>query len=183
MSILYFKHIYPHSRVIGFEPDPLIFGMLKENVTRNKLQGITLVNAGLGAVEGTATFSQDGSAGGQLIREDNGIDVNVDRLSTYLNEKIDFLKSNIEGEEFPVLQESVAEGKLRNVNELVLEYHGWPNDEQRLGAILNLLDHQGFRYLVHDFDSETCSASKPPFHITPQTTWFCLVYARRSKTK
>jgi len=61
----------------------------------------------------------------------------------------------------------------------VLEYHGWPDGEQRLGDILNLLDRQGYSYLVHDFDAETCGASKPPFRLTSQTTWFCLVYARR----
>jgi hypothetical protein len=29
MSILYFKHIYPRARVIGFEPDPAIFPYLE----------------------------------------------------------------------------------------------------------------------------------------------------------
>lgn len=103
----------------------------------------------------------------------------MERISDYLNEPIDFLKLNIEGEELAVLQEAEASGRLRNVRELVLEYHGWPKGEQRLGAILELLDRQGFRYLIHDFDAESCCASKPPFHLTPQTTWFCLVYARR----
>jgi hypothetical protein len=48
-----------------------------------------------------------------------------------------------------------------------------------LGDILNLLDRQGFCYLVHDFDAETCPTTKPPFRLTQETTWFCLVYARK----
>lgn len=28
MSILYFKHVYPKARIIGFEPDPAIYPML-----------------------------------------------------------------------------------------------------------------------------------------------------------
>lgn len=78
-----------------------------------------------------------------------------------------------------MLREVAASGKLRQVRELVLEYHGWPNGEQRLGDILNLLDRAGFRYLVHDFDAESCGSSKPPFRLSPSTTWFCLVHARR----
>jgi len=178
MSILYFKCVYPQARIIGFEPDPAIFRILQENVTRNGLTDVTLVNAGLSAEAGTVTFTSDGSAGGRIGGQ-SSIEVRMERLSDYLNDPVDFLKLNIEGEELPVLEEAAASGKLGNVREMVLEYHGWPDGEQRLGDILNLLDRHGFRYLVHDFDAETCDASKPPFRLTPQTTWFCLVYAQR----
>jgi len=179
MSILYFKHVYPEARVIGFEPDPAIFRILQENVTRNGLTDVTLINAGLSAQAGTVTFTPDGSAGGHIGGGQSSIEVRMERLSDYLSEPVDFLKLNIEGEELPVLQEAAGSGKLGNVREMVLEYHGWPDGEQHLGDILNLLDRHGYRYLVHDFDAETCGASKPPFRLTPQTTWFCLVYARR----
>jgi len=179
MSLLYFKHTYPQARVIAFEPDPTIFGILQENVTRNRLADVTLINAGLSAQAGKVTFTPDGSAGGHVGGGHAAIEVRMERLSGYLHEPVDFLKLNIEGEELPVLQEAADSGKLRQVRELVLEYHGWSGGEQQLGHILDLLDCHGYRYLVHDFDSETCSASKPPFRLTPSTTWFCLVYARR----
>lgn len=178
MSILYFKSICPSARIIGFEPDPRIFQILQKNVSHNQLKDVTLFNAGLSAQAGTATFLPDGSAGGQLM-EGDGMAVKVEQLSAYLNEPVDFLKLNIEGEELPVLQEAEASGKLSNIRELVLEYHGWPTGRQRLGDILNLLDRNRFRYLIHDFDVESCGASKPPFHLTPQIKWFCLVYAKR----
>jgi hypothetical protein len=152
---------------------------LQENVTRNSLTDVTLINAGLSAQAGTVTFTPDGSAGGHIGGGQSSIEVRMERLSDYLDETVDFLKLNIEGEELPVLQEAAVSGKLGNVREMVLEYHGWPDGEQRLGDILNLLDRHGYRYLIHDFDAETCGASKPPFRLTPQTTWFCLVYARR----
>jgi FkbM family methyltransferase len=180
MSILYFKQIYPQARIIGFEPDPATFRVLQENVTRNRLRDVTLINAGLGTESGTVPFFADGSAGSHIGSGENSITVRVERLSDHLTGPVDFLKLNIEGEELPVLQETAASGKLRTVRELVLEYHGWAAKEQRLGAILDLLDREGFRYLIHDFDVETCAASKPPFRWTPQTTWFCLVYARRA---
>jgi FkbM family methyltransferase len=179
MSILYFKHAYPQSRIIGFEPDPAIFGLLQENVTANRLHNVTLINAGLDGQAGTVSFVPDGSVGGHIGDAGHGVTVRMEQLSNYLTEPVDFLKLNIEGAELPVLQEAAAGGKLRNIRELVIEYHGWARGEQRLGNLLNLLDNQGFRYLVHDFDAESCGTSKPPFHLTPETTWFCLVYARR----
>jgi FkbM family methyltransferase len=179
VSILYFKHVYPDSRVIGFEPDPAVFRILRENVDRNHLQGVTLIKAGLGKAKGRATFMTDGSAGGHLEEGGKGITVEVERLSDYLDETVDFLKLNIEGEELAVLQEVEESGKLGNLRELVIEYHGWSNRKQELGPLLELLDRQGFRYLLHDFDHETCGASKPPFQLELDTNWFCLIYARR----
>lgn len=179
MSILYFKHTYPLARITGFEPDPMIFKLLQENVSSNQLQNITLINAGLSATRGQRTFIPDDSSGGHIGNGEKSISVRMEQLSDYLTEPVDFLKLNIEGEEFSVLQESAARGRLKNIREMVIEYHGWPNAKQRLGDILVLLDEQGFRYLVHDFDSETCGTSKPPFHITEKTTWFCLIYARK----
>ncbi|MEI7903057.1 MAG: FkbM family methyltransferase, partial [bacterium] len=98
MSILYFKHVYPQARVIGFEPDPGIFGIQQENVACNCLTDVTVVNAGLSAQAGVAAFVLDGSAGGHIGSEGKkGISVRVERLSAYLDEPVDFLKLNIEG--------------------------------------------------------------------------------------
>lgn len=179
MSVLAFKRAYPAARITCFEPDPAIFALLRENLSRNGLDDVRLVNAGLSGAAGEVSFAPDGTAGGQVTTAGEGIRVRMERLSDWLDEPVDFLKLNIEGEELPVLQEVTARGRLRQVRELVLEYHGWASGPQRLGEILNLLDREGFRYLVHDFDAETCGASKPPFRLTPSTTWFCLVYARR----
>lgn len=182
MSILAFKRHYPHARIIGFEPDPEIFAILQQNIAENGLHDVRLINAGLGAQSGTVNFEPDRSSGGRVKQnggQTSSFVVKIEQLSHYLNEPIDFLKLNIEGEELPVLTEAADAGKLRNVSQLVLEYHGWPHASQRLGEILNLLDQQGFRYLIHDFDYETCSATKPPFRLTDRTTWFCLVYAKR----
>lgn len=179
ISILHFKHIYPQARIIGFEPDPSLFHLLSENMTNNNIDDVRLVNAGLSAEDGESGFTPDGQAGGQLSSSGQVL-VKMERLSKYLGEPVDFLKLNIEGAELAVLAEAATAGCLRNVRELVLEYHGWAKQKQKLGDILNLLDEQGYRYLIHDFDAETCSASKPPFHLSANTTWFCLVYARRN---
>ena len=178
MSVLYFKHLYPDARIIAFEPDPRIFAILQENVSRNHLGNVTLVNAGLGGKPGDVTFVPDGMSGGHIGEAAHGVRVRIECLSSYITQPVDFMKLNIEGQELEVLRELEMNQLIRNVKELVLEYHGWSGAEQRLGNILNLLDCNGYRYLVHDFDSETCSATKPPFRLK-QSPWFCLVYARR----
>lgn len=179
MSVLYFKSVYPEARIVCFEPDEDIFKVLQANVVANCLKNVELVQAGLADTAGVVSFQPDGADGGRITHgQGSKATVKTVRLSDYLTTQVDFLKLNIEGQELPVLEEA-ASGRLRNVRELVLEYHGWPHGKQCLGDILTLLDRQGFRYLVHDFDAETCAASKPPFRLAPQTTWFCLVYARR----
>lgn len=188
VSILYFKHRYPQARVIGFEPDPELFRLLSENVEQNRLRDVTLVNAGLAGEAGTLPFAPGASLEGRLLSSDTpkpesghgeSVAVPVHCLSGYIEEEVDFIKLNIEGQELPVLREVEARGKLALVRELVLEYHGWGGQDQRLAAILELLDRNRFRYRVHDFDEETGRASWPPFRRDAQRTWFCLVHAFR----
>jgi len=179
VSILYVKRLYPAARIIGFEPDPDIFRILQENVSVNRLDGVELINAGLGSETRVAHFVADHSAGGRVADEAGSIDVRIVPLSESITDTVDFLKLNIEGEELPVLRELESSGKLGLVQQLVLEYHGWPAGEQRLGGILELLGRNGFRYLIHDFDAETGSETKPPFSWHRGKTWFCLVYATR----
>src|SRR5512138_3563926 len=105
MSILYFKRLYPAARIAGFEPDPEIFKILQENIESNKLQGVSIVNAGLGDETGRARFVADHSAGGRIITGEDSIEVTIQRLSDSITQQVDFLKLNIEGEELPVLRE------------------------------------------------------------------------------
>jgi len=180
MSVLYFKLIFPESKIICFEPDPMIFKVLEKNLAVNKIDDVILFNAGLAMDEGIVDFKSDSVDGGKIVgKEGSNTKVKTVRLSNYISNTIDFLKLNIEGQELPVLEEVERAGKLKNIEKMVIEYHGWPSSKQDLGELLRILDRNGFRYLVHDFDSETCKTSKPPFHLDSQTTWFCLIYAQR----
>jgi FkbM family methyltransferase len=182
ISALGFKRQHPGARVVSFEPDVSIAKLLRENLERNGVTDVTVVEAGLAAEAGTLSFAADGSAGGHVdatAATGETTSVHVERLSGHLAGEVDFLKLNIEGQELPVLRECEASGRLRNVRRAVVEYHGWAGGAQQLGDLLNLFDHNGFRYLVHDFDRETCNVTKPPFRHRPKADWFCLVYAER----
>jgi FkbM family methyltransferase len=177
MSLLYTKHVHPGARITCFEPDPQIHKLLTRNVQANGLRDVELVMAGLAAERGSASFVPDGADGGRIVEAEGEESVSTVPLSSYLDERVDFLKLNIEGFELPVLEE--AGDSLRNVREIVIEYHGWPDSPQRLGPLLSLLDAQGFRYLVNHFDYATNGAVRPPFTLARDTRWFALVYAKR----
>lgn len=180
LATVYFKTIAPDARILCFEPDPSISLILRDNLARNNFNDVTVVEAGLSNENGVVTFEPDGADGGRISDEGSvGITINTVRLSSYIDGPVDFLKLNIEGAELDVLEDLEKTGKLHHVNEIVLEYHGWPQGPQRLGVLLSLLERNGFWYRIHDFDHETNPACKPPFRIQPGVPWFALVYGAR----
>lgn len=179
MSIIYFKHIYPDSRIIGFEPDSNIYNILQSNIKANDLKNVEIINAALSSSEGFLTFYPDGTDGGSLFHENENAAIKVPsvKLSKFINEPIDFLKMNIEGAELEVLYE--MEHKLALVNEMVIEYHSFDNSKQKLHKILELLNKNGFMYLINDFDADTNPAVKTPFMLKINTRYFLLIYAKK----
>jgi len=185
MSILYFKHVYPQARIIGFEPDPAVFPYLEENISRNGLKGVQLTQAALSAREEVLTFYSDGKYGSCLAEHlpadiPEGwtkYEVPCVRLRDYLNEPVDFLKMNIEGAEWEVLADSAD--RLHMVREMVIEYHHLPGLSRTLHKVLTLLHEQGFEYLINDFDSETNGGVRPPFRLMPESRYYLLIYAKQ----
>ena len=186
MSILYFKHIYPKARIVGFEPDPTIFSYLQENISNNKLSNIKLVQSALARHSGSIrTFYSDGKYSGALTEYAHDditegwqkYEVPCVRLRDYLAEPVDFLKMNIEGAEFDVLDDS--KDKLRQVREMIIEYHHLPWLPRTLHNILELLSNQGFEYLISNFYAETNNEAQPPFHLTRDSRYYLLIYAKK----
>jgi FkbM family methyltransferase len=183
MAILYFKRVYPDARITGFEADPEVFRYLAENVERNKLTNVQLVQAALSASEGFVSFDSDAKYGSHIAgAEATGtgwrrIEVPTVSLRDYLAEPVDFLKMNIEAAEWEVLAD--AADHLRAVRELVIEYHHLPGVPRTLHHILALLDQEGFEYLLNDFDSETNSGVRAPFHLDEHAQYFLLIYGKR----
>ena len=175
VSTLYFKALYPKSIIYTFEPDLKIFNILKENIRKNAIKDVKLINAGLGEKNEELFFYPDNSDGGTFIpqKKINPIKKDVVRLSDYITEEIDLLKMNIEGYEGIVFKE--IEPKLEMIREIILEYHAFDELKQTLGDILNILDRNHFKYLVTD---ATNAKIPVPFKISKGYRYFNLVYAR-----
>ena len=164
MALIFFKKLYPNSRIIAFEPDKRTFEKLKKNVEINKLKNIKLFNKAVMNSEGTVNFYYDPSNPGSLSMSIEkkrlpGVCERVDStlLSNYIEERVDFIKMDIEGAEFSVIQELTNQNKLKLVNEIIIEYHHHIEpEENRFSKILKILEDNGFGYQINAF-------SKIPF--------------------
>jgi len=187
MTILYFKYVCPHAQIIGFEPDPALFPVLEENVAVNELSDVRLIQAAVSDRKDTLTFYADGLIGSMLA---DGAEARVPegwtrheilavRLRDYLDEPVDFLKMNIEGAEWSVLSDCAD--RLRQIREMVVEYHHLPGLPRTLHQILELLHREGFEYAVSDFGLGTYDNPHPPVSLDPEARYFRHVYARRKE--
>lgn len=145
LSVIYFKFLYPNARIVAFEPDEEIFKVLEHNLETYQLENITVYPEAVWNCETELSFQPDGSVGGRLWDGgDAARRVKTARLKNFMNEKIDFLKIDIEGAEYEVLKD--CEDCLANVDYLFVEHHGMQDGEKTLTEILKILRNAGFRY-------------------------------------
>jgi FkbM family methyltransferase len=163
LAVLYFKGLYPRSRVLTFEPNPETFSLLKRNIAQNSLHGVEAINMALShednkdailyvgenfleAWDSTDTIEPDLWDNMDQYR---GVSVRSARLSSYINGKIEFIKLDIEGAEYDVLEESKA--KIGSVGAITLEYHQNARNlaERKLEKTIALLSAAGFRYELY----------------------------------
>lgn len=158
ISTLFFKTLYPSSRVSAFEADPFIFGLLAKNMKAFGLDDVELVNKAVWTSEGSLRFHSDKSWGGRVvdthINTDGTITVEATRLKSHLHdllsnhEHIHFLKIDIEGAETEVLLD--IKETLPRVQRLFFEFHSFKAAEQKLDRLLSMLTANGFRYYIKE---------------------------------
>jgi FkbM family methyltransferase len=127
MASLYFRKLYPQAKILAFEPDPMIFTVLKANVERNRLD-IQCVNAAVDESTGTKNFftGAECSASGSLHSHESltgATTVQCVRMSEYVGQWVDLLKLDVEGSETAVLRELAASGKLESIGQMIVEFH------------------------------------------------------------
>ena len=147
LGVHFWKIEFPNSKIIAFEPDPVIFKALIKN--SENFSNIELVNKAVSNTVSTKKFSSNEKLSGSLNltkKLDKVIEVNTVLLSTYINQKIHLLKIDIEGEENIVIPE--IEQKLYLVENIFIEYHSFINQDQSLSKILRILEINGFRYYL-----------------------------------
>lgn len=146
-SVLYFNKLYPNAKIKAFEADKKIYDILKHN-TEN-LGNIEFYNNAVWINYDELSFNSEGADSGSLLNSfKNKQKVNCIRLKDLLkNEnKIDFLKMDIEGAEVPVIND--CDEELSKVNNIFIEYHSMIGQSQALDKILAILSKHGFRYFL-----------------------------------
>lgn len=149
LATIYFKQQFPDAHIIAFEPDPQIMKVLRYNIDQFQFQNVELHQVGLWDKEEQLAFHSEGADGGHIIQQEQSTahTIKVTSLRSFLKQKTDFLKMDIEGAETRVL-EDVA-GSLNLVERIFIEYHSFTNEVQTLGSIVKILEDAGFRYHVN----------------------------------
>lgn len=150
LSVLYFKSRNINANIIAFEADPFIFSLLKHNIEVYNYKGIELINAVVWKEDTTLHFSSEGSVGGKIesLETSKSVQISALRLKKYLNQKIHFLKIDIEGAEYEVLED--CKELLENVENMFIEYHCLQKEEQKLHEILQWVNDAGFKYYIKE---------------------------------
>ncbi len=161
MSIIYFKFLYPNSRVIGFEPGQETFQVLQSNISDNHLTSVEVINAAVTNYEGEIDFFYDDSNVGSLRMSTKrermpklSRKIRAVRLSNYINSEVDFLKLDVEGAELDVIGDLINSGKLSYIKQMIIEYHHHliPGTDE-FSRLLSHLENAGFGYQIGGYMS------------------------------
>jgi len=157
----YFRFLYPQSRIICFEPEPLAFSLLSQLVSNNKLTNVTLHQLALSDRRGSkviyanpnqpasdiTSFYPSTDPGRTQIRL--AATTKAVQLSRYISTPVDLLKLDIEGAEREVIPQLANANKLKLFRHIIIEYHHHltPGDDQ-FSQILKILEDNHFTYQI-----------------------------------
>lgn len=148
MGCLYFKKGFPQAKILAYEADPPIANLLEKNMQVNQLKNISVFQKAVWIDDQGMSFFSDGADGGTFYGKDNGHKVPTVRLRDMLlqQERVDFLKIDIEGAETAVIKD--CNEALQCVEHLYVEYHSLVGREQDLSELLRVLEKNSFRYII-----------------------------------
>jgi len=114
------------AKVIAFEPNPYVTGLLRENLSLNRVSAV-VHEKGVAGRSGKRSFHFVPTmwGGGSLHREDGeAIEIDCVGINDFLDGygNIDFMKIDIEGGEQEILG-SISDKNIRKVKNFFIEYH------------------------------------------------------------
>ncbi len=147
-SCAFFKLIYPQSKIVAFEPNPIIADYLRSNIKNNSLQNIEVIEKAVWIHNNGIELGLDEADSSSIHLKKNKTEVGSVRLKELLEREqtVDMLKLDIEGSEVEVLKDCY--GSLSNVRNLFVEFHCYVGQPQRLSEITKVLEAAGFRYFI-----------------------------------
>ena len=123
-SLMLSQHV-PRGRVIAIEAAPTVAAILERNIADSACSNITIVKTAIGDHDGRVNFT-DASAYGHI--SPSGIEVPLRTLPSLAAElalpRLDFVKLDVEGYEFPILQNSL-DLLNRHQSLIHLEFNAW----------------------------------------------------------
>ena len=148
-SVVYFRQQYPRARIVAFEADQRISGLLQENLRRNKIAGVEVITKAVWTNEDGILFGSDQADSASIFSQTDQVLVPSLRLRDRLLQEtqIDMLKMDIEGAETAVLTD--CRDALAHVQNLFVEFHAYLDHPQTLSDVMKVLEDSGFRYYLN----------------------------------
>lgn len=149
ISVLAFKHQYPHAQITAVEADPELFSYLSQNISMNKLKGVELINRAVWNENTMLIFQPDHADGGRItsLATSDGFEIQAIDVGELLRtQRYDFIKMDIEGAEHIVLPACAP--YLKHIQYLFVEYHDVADQPQALGQIVDLMAKAGYRLAI-----------------------------------
>src|SRR5690606_39065728 len=106
----FFKHNYPGAKIIAFEPDESNFELASSNLKEWRFENVELIPKAIWTHNEHIQFQQSHDMGSAIVQGESAESQNIkkipcQRLRDLLEEPADFLKLDIEGAEYEVVQD------------------------------------------------------------------------------
>jgi len=160
ISAIHYKRLFPGAVITSFEPDPRACELLRRNLEVNRIHDVEIVEKALWTSNGRVSFFSEGADANRVVRAGDEVgqlttltpsakqfDVETVRLADYLAAtKYDLVKLDIESAEADVIAD--CGDALRNVENLVIEFHLTNSKPRDLARTLETLAEQRFHVSV-----------------------------------
>lgn len=111
---------------------------------------VKLLNVGVGIEDRSGIIYMGGDGTSSNLINGDGINVKFNTIDTILNnfglEYVDLIQINIEGDEYPLLENMILTGSINKFKNIQIQFHlGFENDVERREKIRNNLLDNGFK--------------------------------------
>jgi FkbM family methyltransferase len=177
LSVIYMKNSFPNATIIAFEPDERNFDLLRKNIENFGFEQVEIRREAVWIENTILQFASEGSMSSRIDNNISGrtIPVKAIRLKDYLNKPVDFLKIDIEGAEYQVMND--ISSQLHFVKHLFFEYHGTFEQNAELSQLFVLLVEKGFTYYIKEatsvYNSPLFPLKNPGIPYDVQLNIFC----------
>jgi hypothetical protein len=152
LSVLYFKCLYPRSRILALEASPEAFEILDRNCRSYGLEEVELVQGDLwGEVVANRPAEAQSNTGRGNDEEARASSASPFRFRGGLIEKVDLLKMQVDASQPGGIPE--MSGLLANVESVAVDYRSRVGEPQNLGLLFGVLEGAGFRIAVQSLYS------------------------------
>ncbi len=148
MSLLYYKQLFPAAEITAFEASPAVAQILRKNLADNHITDINVIEKAVWTDDDGIWLANEAADSSSMFLGGQKVLVPSMKLATFLKSKpkIHFLKMDIEGAETEVLKDCRFD--LKHVENIFVEFHSYIDHYQSLGSVLQILEENGFRYLI-----------------------------------